>query len=112
MMEQKIEVTTHKKGYVLMIDQEEFMYYTAEGLLAGFSVRLGLERLHTMNHREIGRLMDAAKRGSLPKQLQKEVDRLNAQIKEQKMLIAQLRHENRELKRKYEESEEPLWYSN
>ena len=106
-----IDVTTHTNGYSLAIGKDEFMYYTAEGLLAGFSVRLGLERLHTMNHREIDRLMDAARDGSLPKRLQKEVDALNAQIKEQKKLIAQLRRENRELKQKYED-EEPLWYRN
>lgn len=108
MMELKIDVTTHTNGYSMAIDKEEFMYYTPIGLLEGIAVRLGMERLATMNGREIRHLMDAAREGSLPKRLQKEVDALNAQIKEQKKLIAQLRRENRELKRKYGEDEEPI----
>ena len=113
MMELKIKVSTHANGYSLAIDKEEFMYYTPESLLAGFSIRLGLERLNAMTAREIGNLMNAATQGSLPKQLQKEVDCLNAQVKDQKKLIAQLRRELREMKQKYgEEDEEPVWYSN
>ena len=113
MMELKIKVSTHANGYSLAIDKEEFMYYTAESLIEGFSIRLGLERLNTMKISEIGRLMDAAKKGSLAKQLQKEVDALNVQVKDQKKLIAELRRELRVMKQKYgEEDEEPVWYSN
>lgn len=112
-MELKIKVATHANGYSLAIDKEEFMYYTAESLIEGFSIRLGLERLNTMKISEIGRLMDAAKKGSLAKQLQKEVDVLNVQVKDQKKLIAELRRELRVMKQKYgEEDEEPVWYSN
>ena len=112
-MELKIKVSTHANGYSLAIDKEEFMYYTAESLIEGFSIRLGLERLNTMKISEIGRLMDAAKKGSLAKQLQKEVDALNVQVKDQKKLIAELRRELRVMKQKYgEEDEEPVWYSN
>jgi len=112
-MELKIKVATHANGYSLAIDKEEFMYYTAESLIEGFSIRLGLERLNTMKISEIGRLMDAAKKGSLAKQLQKEVDALNVQVKDQKKLIAELRRELRVMKQKYgEEDEEPVWYSN
>ena len=114
MMDLKIKVVTRQNGYSMAIDNEEFMYYTAESLLEGFSIRLGLERLNTMKISEIGRLMDAAKKGSLAKQLQKEVDALNVQVKDQKKLIAELRREIREMKRKYgeENDEEPIWYSN
>ena len=112
-MELKIKVATHANGYSLAIDKEEFMYYTAESLIEGFSIRVGLERLNTMKNSEIGRLMDAAKKGSLAKQLQKEVDALNVQVKDQKKLIAELRRELRVMKQKYgEEDEEPVWYSN
>lgn len=110
MMEVKIDVTTHTNGYSMAIDKEKFMYYTPIGLLEGIAIRLGMERLGTMNSKEIKHLMDAAREGSLPKRLQKEVDSLNAQIKEQKKLIAQLRRENRELKQKYGEDEERLRY--
>ena len=114
MMDLKIKVVTRANGYSLAIDNEEFMYYTAESLIEGFSIRLGLERLNTMKISEIGRLMDAAKKGSLAKQLQKEVDALNVQVKDQKKLIAELRREIREMKQKYgeENDEEPIWYSN
>lgn len=112
-MELKIKVATHANGYSLAIDKEEFMYYTAESLIEGFSIRVGLERLNTMKISEIDRLMDATKKGSLAKQLQKEVDALNAQVKDQKKLIAELRRELREMKQKYgEEDEKPVWYSN
>ena len=112
-MELKIKVATHANGYSLAIDKEEFMYYTPESLLAGFAIRLGLERLNAMTAREIGNLMNAATKGSLPKQLQKEVDALNVQVKDQKKLIAELRRELRVMKQKYgEEDEEPVWYSN
>ena len=113
-MELKIKVATHANGYSLAIDNEEFMYYTAESLIEGFSIRLGLERLNTMTQGEIGRLMEATKQGSLPKRLQKEVDSLNAKVKDQKKLIAELRREIREMKQKYgeENDEEPIWYSN
>ena len=112
-MELKIKVATHANGYSLAIDKEEFMYYTAESLLEGFSIRLGLERLNTMTQGEIGRLMNATKQGSLPKRLQKEVDSLNAKVKDQKKLIAELRRELREMKHRYgEEDEKPVWYSN
>ena len=113
-MELKIKVATHANGYSLAIDKEEFMYYTAESLIEGFSIRLGLERLNTMTQGEIGRLMEATKQGSLPKRLQKEVDGLNAKVKDQKKLIAELRREIREMKQKYgeENNEEPIWYSN
>jgi DNA-binding transcriptional MerR regulator len=114
MMDLKIKVVTRANGYSLAIDNEEFMYYTAESLIEGFSIRLGLERLNTMTLGEIGRLMDATKQGSLPKRLQKEVDSLNAKVKDQKKLIAELRREIREMKQKYgeENDEEPVWYSN
>jgi hypothetical protein len=112
MMNLKVSVTTRQNGYSLAIDKEEFMYYTPESLLAGFAIRLGLERLNAMTAREIGNLMNAATQGSLPKQLQKEVDCLNAQVKDQKKLIAQLRREIREIKQKYGEDEEYLRYRN
>ena len=113
-MDLKIKVVTRQNGYSMAIDKEEFMYYTAESLLEGFSIRLGLERLNTMTNRDIGRLMDATKKGSLPKKLQKEVDSLNTKVKEQKKLIAELRCEIREMKRKYgeENDEEPIWNQN
>jgi DNA-binding transcriptional MerR regulator len=114
MMDLKIKVVTRANGYSLAIDNEEFMYYTAESLIEGFSIRLGLERLNTMTLGEIGRLMEATKQGSLPKRLQKEVDSLNAKVKDQKKLIAELRREIIEMKQKYgeENDEEPVWSSN
>ena len=114
MMDLKIKVVTRANGYSLAIDNEEFMYYTAESLIEGFSIRLGLERLNTMTQGEIGRLMDATKQGSLPKRLQKEVDSLNAKVKDQKKLIAELRREIREMKQKYgeENDEESIWNQN
>lgn len=98
MMSIKIDITTHPNGYSLGIGKEEFMYYTPQSLLEGFAIRLGLNRLNTMNQREINKLMDAAKEGSLPKRLQQEVEMLTAQVRDQKKLIAQLRREVRELK--------------
>ena len=98
MMSLKIDITTHPNGYSLGIGKEEFMYYTPQSLLEGFAIRLGLNRLNTMNQREINKLMDAAKEGSLPKRLQQEVEMLTAQVRDQKKLIAQLRREVRELK--------------
>ena len=114
MMDLKIKVVTRQNGYSMAIDKEEFMYYTAESLLEGFSIRLGLERLNTMTNRDIGRLMDATKQGSLPKRLQKEVDTLNTKVKDQKKLIAELRRELREMKQKYgeENDEESIWNQN
>ena len=106
----KVSVTTRQNGYSLAIDKEEFMYYTPAGLVEGIAIRLGMERLNTMNTREIKHLMDAAREGSLPKQMQKEIDPLNAQVKEQKKLIAQLRREIREMKQRYGEDEEYLRY--
>ena len=55
-------------------------------------------------------MSDASREGSLPKQMQKEIDALNAQVKEQKRLIAQLRREIREMKQRYGEDEEYLRY--
>ena len=98
MMSIKINIRTHQNGYSLGIGTEEFMYYTPQSLLEGFAIRLGLNRLNTMNQREVTKLMDAAKDGSLPKKLQQEVEVLSAQVREQKKLIAQLRREVRELK--------------
>ena len=114
MMDLKIKVVTRANGYSLAIDNEEFMYYTAESLIEGFSIRLGLERLNTMTLGEIDRLMDATKQGCLPKRLQKEVDSLNAKVKDQKKLIAELRREIREMKQKYgeENDEESIWNQN
>ena len=113
MMDLKIKVVTRQNGYSMAIDNEEFMYYTAESLIEGFSIRLGLERLNTMTQGEIGRLMEATKQGCLPKRLQKEVDSLNAKVKDQKKLIAELRREIIEMKHRYgEEDEKPVWYSN
>ena len=113
-MDLKIKVVTRQNGYTMAIDKEEFMYYTAESLLEGFSIRVGLERLNTMTRGEIDRLMDATKQGSLPKRQQKEVDSLNAKVKDQKKLIAELRREIREMKRKYgeENDEESIWNQN
>ena len=36
MMDLKIKVVTRQNGYSLAIDNEEFMYYTAESLIEGF----------------------------------------------------------------------------
>lgn len=110
MMNLKVSVTTRQNGYSLAIDKEEFMYYTPTGLVEGIAIRLGMERLNTMNTKEIKHLMDAAREGSLPKQMQKEIDALNTQVKEQKKLIAQLRREIREMKQRYGEDEEYLRY--
>ena len=59
MMNLKVSVTTRQNGYSLAIDKEEFMYYTPAGLVEGIAIRLGMERLNTMNTREIKHLMDA-----------------------------------------------------
>ena len=91
MMDLKIKVVTRQNGYSMAIDNEEFMYYTAESLLEGFSIRLGLERLNTMTQGEIGRLMNATKQGSLPKRLQKEVDGLNAKVKDVNLRLDQMK---------------------
>ena len=101
-MEQKepqrlaILLRTITNGYMLDVNNEGYMYYSAQSLLEGFMVHVGLERLEAMTKEEIKEMLDSLKDGSAEKKLQAEVTELKALVDDQRKQI-------RELKRKIKE---------
>ena len=101
-MEQKepqrlaILLRTMTNGYMLDVNNEGYMYYSAQSLLEGFMVHVGLERLEAMTKEEIKEMLDLLKDGSAEKKLQAEVTELTALVDDQRKQI-------RELKRRIKE---------
>ena len=103
-MEQKepqrlaILLRTITNGYMLDVNNEGYMYYSAQSLLEGFMVHVGLERLEAMTKEEIRAMLDSLKDGSAEKKLQAEVTELKDLVDEQKRRIRELKRRIKELK--------------
>lgn len=94
-----LSVRTKVNGYLLEVNDEDYMFFDVQKLLAGMFLHVGMERLEAMTKEEIDIMMAATKDGSLVKQLQAEVTALKAEIAEQKKLIRDQKREIKELKR-------------
>ena len=96
-MEQKepmklaILLRTMTNGYMLDVNNEGYMYYSAQSLLEGFMVHVGLERLEAMTKEEIKEMLESLKDGSAVKKLQAEVTELMALVDNQKKQIRELK---------------------
>ena len=103
-MEQKepmklaILLRTMTNGYMLDVNNEGYMYYSAQSLLEGFMVHVGLERLEAMTKEEIKEMLESLKDGSAVKKLQAEVTELKALVDEQKKQIRELKIKIKKLK--------------
>ncbi len=103
-MEQKepqrlaILLRTMTNGYMLDVNDEGYMYYSAQSLLEGFMVHVGLERLEAMTKEEIKEMLDSLKDGSAEKKLQAEVTELKALVDDQRKQIRELKRRIKELK--------------
>ena len=103
-MEQKepmklaILLRTMTNGYMLDVNNEGYMYYSAQSLLEGFMVHVGLERLEAMTKEEIKEMLESLKDGSAVKKLQAEVTELKDLVDEQKRRIRELKRRIKELK--------------
>ena len=91
-----IMLKTMVNGYMLDVNDEGYMYYSAQSLLEGFMVHVGLERLEAMTKEEIKEMLASLKDGSAEKKLQAEVTELKALVDDQRKQI-------RELKRRIKE---------
>ena len=94
-----LSVRTKVNGYLLEVNDEGYMFFDVQKLLAGMFLHVGMERLEAMTKDEIDIMMAATKDGSLVKRLQAEVMTLKAEIAEQKKLIRDQKREIKELKR-------------
>ena len=103
-MEQKepqrlaILLRTMTNGYMLDVNNEGYMYYSAQSLLEGFLVHVGLERLEAMTREEIKEMLASLKDGSAEKKLQAEVTELKALVDDQRKQIRELKRKIKELK--------------
>ena len=103
-MEQKepmklaILLRTMTNGYMLDVNNEGYMYYSAQSLLEGFMVHVGLERLEAMTKEEIKEMLESLKDGSAVKKLQAEVTELMALVDDQRKQIRELKRRIKELK--------------
>ena len=103
-MEQKepmklaILLRTMTNGYMLDVNNEGYMYYSAQSLLEGFMVHVGLERLEAMTKEEIKEMLDLLKDGSAEKKLQAEITELKALVDDQRKQIRELKRKIKELK--------------
>ena len=103
-MEQKepqrlaILLRTMTNGYMLDVNNEGYMYYSAQSLLEGFMVHVGLERLEAMTKEEIKEMLGVLKDGSAEKKLQAEVTELKALVDDQRKQIRELKRRIKELK--------------
>ena len=103
-MEQKepmklaILLRTMTNGYMLDVNHEGYMYYSAQSLLEGFMVHVGLERLEAMTKEEIKEMLESLKDGSAVKKLQAEVTELMALVDDQRKQIRELKRRIKELK--------------
>ena len=96
-MKLAILLRTMTNGYMLDVNNEGYMYYSAQSLLEGFLVHVGLERLEAMTKEEIREMLDALKDGSAEKKLQAEITELKALVDEQKRRIRELKRKIKEL---------------
>ena len=86
-----ILLRTMTNGYMLEVNDEGYMYYSAQTLLEGFLVHVGLERLEAMTREEIKEMLESLKDGSAEKKLQAEVTELKALADDQKKQIRELK---------------------
>ena len=93
-----ILLRTMTNGYMLDVNNEGYMYYSAQSLLEGFLVHVGLERLEAMTKEEIKEMLESLKDGSAVKKLQAEVTELKALVDDQKKQIRELKRRIKELK--------------
>lgn len=87
-----IRVTTLPNGYSVDLEKESFMYYSPTALLEGLFVHVGMNREGAMTKEEIKTLIEAVKDGGAVMKLQEEVNQL-------KVTIAELRKQVREQKK-------------
>ena len=97
-MKLAILLRTMTNGYMLDVNNEGYMYYSAQSLLEGFLVHVGLERLEAMTREEIKEMLESLKDGSAVKKLQAEVTELKALADDQKRQIRELKRRIKELK--------------
>ena len=97
-MKLAILLRTMTNGYMLDVNNEGYMYYSAQSLLEGFMVHVGLERLEAMTKEEIKEMLDALKDGSAVKKLQAEVTELKSLADDQRKQIRELKRRIKELK--------------
>ena len=93
-----ILLRTMTNGYMLEVNDEGYMYYSAQTLLEGFLVHVGLERLEAMTREEIKEMLESLKDGSAEKKLQAEITELKDLVDEQKKQIRELKRKIKELK--------------
>ena len=97
-MKLAILLRTMTNGYMLDVNNEGYMYYSAQSLLEGFMVHVGLERLEAMTKEEIKEMLESLKDGSAVKKLQAEVTELKALVDDQKKQIRELKIKIKKLK--------------
>ena len=93
-----ILLRTMTNGYMLDVNNEGYMYYSAQSLLEGFMVHVGLERLEAMTKEEIKEMLESLKDGSAEKKLQAEITELKALVDDQKKQIRELKIKIKKLK--------------
>ena len=93
-----ILLRTMTNGYMLEVNDEGYMYYSAQTLLEGFLVHVGLERLEAMTREEIKEMLESLKDGSAEKKLQAEITELKALVDDQRKQIRELKRRIKELK--------------
>ena len=93
-----ILLRTMTNGYMLEVNDEGYMYYSAQTLLEGFLVHVGLERLEAMTREEIKKMLESLKDGSAEKKLQAEITELKALVDDQKKQIRELKIKIKKLK--------------
>ena len=97
-MKLAILLRTMTNGYMLDVNNEGYMYFSAQSLLEGFMVHVGLERLEAMTREEIKEMLESLKDGSAEKKLQAEVTELMALADDQRKQIRELKRKIKELK--------------
>ena len=75
-----IRVTKHMNGYQLQVDEQSYMYFTAQSLLEGFVCRVGLQMTGTMQSVMIKRIARAVMHGSVIRELTQEVKELQKEV--------------------------------
>ena len=95
---ESIEVTNILNYDRLEVNDEGYMYYSAQTLLEGFLVHVGLERLEAMTREEIKEMLESLKDGSAEKKLQAEVTELKALVDDQRKQIRELKIKIKKLK--------------
>ena len=97
-MKLAILLRTMTNGYMLEVNDEGYMYYSAQTLLEGFLVHVGLERLEAMTREEIKEMLESLKDGSAEKKLQAEITELKALVDDQRKQIRELKRKIKEFK--------------